>query len=51
MKNQNKKSEFAITQTGMMILMVLIIAIVTIVMILLGTKSQGLLKWIQGLLK
>ena len=51
MKNQNKKSEFAISQTGMMILMVIIIAIVVTVMIILGTKGQGLLKWMEGLLR
>ena len=51
MKNQDKKAEFAIDQTGMMILMVIIIAILVTVMIILGTKGQGLLKWMEGLLK
>ena len=51
MKNQDKKAEFAIDQTGMMILMVIIIAILVTVMIILGTKGQGLLKWMEGLLR
>lgn len=51
MKNQNKKSNIAIDTTGSQIIMVFIIAILVIVAIIFATKSQDLLKWIQGLLR